>query len=311
MHGAQCVRAYLRIQHVVQQAIVTAAPPTRPSLPFGTQGVLSPDFGKQAAMAFVASPPTLQVRDVTSGRLLRNVALPQVPAAYTREPSWGWAPGGQHLTLLFGPLWHMPWGPLGYTAARSSQMVAGMVHVNLQTGAHVVNRLPMSGGPSMARACFWQDCDLILVLVEQGNETTVGISDSSGTLLRSITDFGSLTEAWLGPAGQAAALLDEDGVVWLLWDLLSGALTRVEGQQVMQLAWATPFSGQAALLLRGHDGEGYVACLRRQQQQQVARARIDDPVDGEFCKAVWGSRLAIVATSTQLHLYSLSGGTFA
>ena len=310
MHGAQCVRAYLRIQHTVEQAIVTAAPPATPVLPFGTQGVLSPDFRKAAALAFVASRPTLQVRDVSDGHLVHEWSLPRVPAAYVPEPGWNWAPGGQYLTMPFGLLWHMPWGPLRYTgaASQSSQMVAGLLHVDLHAGATVVNTLLWSGD-GMAKAHYWTDCDLILVLVQLGDETTARIFSSCGMLLRSICDLPSFAEVWLGPAGQAAACLDDCGLVWLLWDLATdtAAVTQVEGQRVLQLAWATPCMGQAALLLHSNGSEGYLKLV--QQQQLVQRVFGAGALDSEVCNAAWGCRLVLQANRTQLHLYSLSGGS--
>ena len=187
--------------------------------------------------------------------------------------------------------------PLGGRPQRRASRGAG--HIDLQTGASVENTLRVPG-EGMAKACFWPDCDLVLVLVDRA----IRIFASSGTLLHTTNGHDSVFDAWLGPAGQAAAFTDRHRVLWLLWNPSAGSVSQAGLRNVMQLAWATPFSGLAVALLHAYDQDGYKLYVSSQRQIELGTT-ITQAVDAEFCRLAWGSKLAVLATSTQLHVYAL------
>ena len=298
------MRTYLRCQHAVQRAVLSGAQPTQPPLHPGAQGCFSPDCTKSASLA---PGNKLQVRDMFSGHLLHEWDLPPIPAAVCRASSWGW--DSRQMTLLYGASWELDGHP---SPQGDPSKLAGMVHVDTSTGSTATTRFKVgeASGRGWARASFCPKRDLVVVELGdvRDDETTIHILNSCGNLLRKLDGLRIFDSAFWAPAGQALTFV-EDRAVWVLRDLCAGPVAQAASADVLQLAWATPFSGRAALLLWERDEQDRMRATVLIDQQAAIRHHVSQQVLTDVCSMAWGSRLAILATSTELHLYSLAGNT--
>ena len=248
MLGSPSVCAFLRRQRAVKQSLLSAADPQRPVLDPGARtGCTSTDFMRYAVLS-PGNGNKLHVRDAFTGELQER-DLPQGPTNFMPAADWGWDSTGR-LTLLFGGAWNTD---------SHSGCATGMVHLDVGTGSAAVTVLPLTGHASdwWATADFCPGCSRVLVqyACKAAHSTFFSsIFDSRGTLLRTLgAETGIYHPLW-APSGQALAMstLRAGGVhVQILWDLSAGSLAGAEAIQVTFLAWATPFSQRAALILPG------------------------------------------------------------
>ena len=297
--GGPSVRENLRVLCTVQRNIVDGTSVTRPPM-HGPLGCLSPDFSRHAMLSLGGK---LHVRDVSSGRLLHEWDLPQVPAAFCPAAGWGWDQTSQYLKLLWGKPWCRAWKP-----APHSGNTAGMVHVDTWSGRTATVSLQLGGksGQGWATAYFCPGSSLVLAHYGDWDEedAAASIFDHNGCLLHSTEKvIGQQMPLW-ARGGQAVVFRLGDHQTWSFWDLNTGSLEWIKSSEESVLAWATPYTGQAALLLKPGIEVDTPGSSKLPILVLTLPSSSENP---SCCQLVWGSRLCLLADWRKMQLYSITG----
>ena len=296
--GALSVRAYLRLQHARQHSLFSTGLVERPLLHSSARGCVSLDCTQAASRA----GSKLLVRDLFIGQLLRQWDLPQAPAGYCPEAGWSWDGPGQHLTIPFGTVWRIP----GMHCLQPPGQGAGMLHIDAGTGSMVLNRFQdrqwLETGWATAHACPRGSQLVVQAGFVDQEETIISVFSSAGELLQRRESRSNLEPVW-AHCGQVFACQGMgDAMVQELWDRTAGALA---APKVSRFAWSTPFIADQFGMLMSGDAGCVVVVRAKQLDWSLLPA---GAVQSDVCQLAWGSRLALLATTTELCLCSFLEG---
>ena len=325
--GVPDVRAYLQQRAVMQRSLERGACPVTQLAP-ALDGLLSLDCKRIARLD--CDDTQLAICDATTGELLRQLDLPDVPSEYCPAETGGWDPSGQYLTLLFGGVWAHDWS---YSSRESC--TSGLAFLNLTTGTSVVQLLPdQSSTDGRVSTKFCPTRGLVaLHHLDSAGTWVFSIWDCTGSQVARAEspepdseDLSCHGCSW-SPSGQALLLreLSSSPVAWL-WQFASAEPQVVSAEHdedesgrftTHAWAWATPYSGPLVLgafncqLVFCNPG-GECALVPLPSQLAACRVRL----------AAWGVRLLLLAHSDhalfkvydqcdQLQLYSVHSGKLA
>ena len=306
---ATSVRTYFEEQHRVCVNIRTGTVRTRmlPKEAAYHNSLVSPDL---RTVANFSSTTTVQIHDLLTRQLLRQLELPMLPAADRNcdEVVWGWSAAGDDLTI-----------PCHCPADSAAQH--GLMFLNTESAACSIVQLQAAAGHTAVDVSYCTSRSLVLVHhVGAAHKDMLSVYGSRGQLHASTAcpPGGSLEGCSWAPSGAGVAFLEYDldeesqhngwSAVWL-WDLQAGPV-RVSGQLVSWTAWATPSASAACIVAGSYTRQATVATFN--SQQQVSPLTLQHAGGIRTGAAVWGTRLALLNTYQgagykHLELFSMHG----
>ena len=292
------VQTYLQ-QHHAALASLRAGSMTSPPLN-NACGAVASDFATQAVLG---PGPSVQLRSLEGGQLLRQWALPDVPSPFCPEHTWGWLTATQ-LVLPFGGRWFF----LRADARRRSER-SGLTFLDTETGRTEVWSLPP--------AATWAGCLFCpsrgLVLVEHYTAKDVAnfgqhdflVFSGRGRLVQHMLQSAMapiIQYCWAPLGGDVIAFATYRTSMYL-WQF--GAARPIlqlahPGDGCFSIAWRTPFSG--CLMALSEDGTLRLVSVGGPVQT------LSHTMKSSNSRLGWGVRLACFEESTsELHIHSLQG----